>query len=265
MICDKENIVHYLHGELTDIERKNMESHLQTCPSCRQELNAALKLWNMFEELPVEPASANMEADFRRMLNGFKYEESRRNTGFWKRLSALRIHWSYGVAMLVIGLLTGYLIQSAGNNKAMHDQFAALSDEVKGMRQTVVLSLLQNPAATERIKAVAYTEQVNSSDKKVMDALLTTLNNDPNINVRLVTLDALMAFAEDPYVREGLVRSITQQESPLMQAALADAMVKLKEQRALQIWKKQLSEPELDQSVREKIRTSMQAIQQTSI
>jgi len=265
MMCDKENIVHYLHGELPALQRKEMESHLQTCDSCREELNAALKLWDMFEELPIEPPSANMEADFRRMLNGFKYEERRNSTGFWKQLISFRLHWSYSVAMLAIGLLNGYLIQSQGKNKDIRDQFAALSDEVKGMRQTVVLSLLQNPAATERIKAVAYTEQVNSSDKKVMDALLTTLNNDPNINVRLVTLDALVVFAEDPYVREGLVRSITQQESPLVQSALADAMVKLKEQRALQIWKKQLSEPELDQSVREKIRTSMQAIQQTSI
>jgi len=42
-------------------------------------------------------------------------------------------------------------------------------------------------------------------------------------------------------------------------------MVKLKEQRALQVWKKQLSEPELDEYVRKKIRASIQAIQQTSI
>lgn len=265
MICDKENIVHYLHGELPALQRKEMESHLQTCSSCREELNAALKLWNMFEDLPVEPPSANMEADFRRMLNGFKNTERPVNTGFWKQLSFRRIHWGYGIAMLVIGLFAGYQIHSSGNSKEMQDQFAALSEEVKGMRQTVVLSLLQNPAATERIRAVAYTEQVNSSDKKVMDALLTTLNSDPNINVRLVTLDALVLFAEDPYVREGLVRSITQQESPLVQSALADVMVKLKEQRAVQIWKQQLSEPELDQSVREKIQASMQAVQQTSI
>lgn len=265
MICDKESIVHYLHGELPALQRKEMENHLQSCASCREELNAALKLWNMFEELPVEPPSANMEADFRRMLNGFKYAEAPAKTGIRKQLASLRIHWSYSVAMLIIGLLTGYLVSSTGNKNAMSEQFAALSDEVKGMRQTVVLSLLQNPAATERIKAVAYTEQVNSSDKKVMDALLTTLNNDPNINVRLVTLDALAVFAEDPYVREGLVRSITQQESPLVQSALADIMVKLKEQRALQVWKKQLSEPELDEYVRKKIRASIQAIKQTSI
>jgi hypothetical protein len=40
-----------------------------------------------------------------------------------------------------------------------------------------------------------------------------------------VTVEGIVRFADDPAGREGLVRSIAQQESPLVQLALADVMV----------------------------------------
>ena len=80
----------------------------------------------------------------------------------------------------------------------------------------MMLSLLENPSATERLRAVGYTKNLNDANGRVIDALLTTLNNDPNVNVRLVTLEALAELAHDPRAREGLVQSLTKQESPLV-------------------------------------------------
>ncbi len=68
----------------------------------------------------------------------------------------------------------------------------------------------------------------------------------PNVNVRLTTLEALTHFARDPVVREGLIQSILQQESPLVQAALADVMLKLQEKRAIQPFKKLLQQKDLN-------------------
>src|SRR6185312_14707992 len=132
-------------------------------------------------------------------------------------------------------------------------QLQELTAQVHEMRKMVMLSLLQNPAASERIRAVSYTSEIRRTDPSITEALLATLNNDPNVNVRLTTLEALTHYAHDPAVREGLVRSILQQESPLMQAALADVMLKLQEKRAVPSFEKLLQHKDLNGMVRTKI------------
>jgi len=129
----------------------------------------------------------------------------------------------------------------------------SLSAQVHDMRQMIMLSLLENPSASERIRGVSYTNEISQVNTKIIDALLTTLNNDPNVNVRLMTLDALLHYASNPVVREGLVQSIVQQESPLMQSALADAMLKMQEKRAVQPFKKLLEQKQINVQVRTKI------------
>jgi HEAT repeat protein len=121
------------------------------------------------------------------------------------------------------------------------------------MREMMMLSLLENPSASERIRGVGYTTEIKAANKQVIDALLTTLNNDPNVNVRLMTLDALTHFAGDAGVREGLVQSIVQQESPLVQSAMADVMLKLQEKRSIQPFKKLLQQKQLNTMVKTKI------------
>ena len=85
----------------------------------------------------------------------------------------------------------------------------------------------------------------------MVTALLSTLNNDPNVNVRLATLEALAPLADDPAVRLGLVHSLTRQDSPLVQSALADVMVQLQERRSVKPLRELLRQANLDE-VREK-------------
>ena len=93
--------------------------------------------------------------------------------------------------------------------------------------------------------------------KKVIDALFTTLNEDPNVNVRLITLEALVKLSNEPKVRAGLVQSITLQESPLLQSAIADVMVKLQEKSSVQGLQKLLHRKDLNGMVKLKIEQSI--------
>ena len=123
----------------------------------------------------------------------------------------------------------------------------------------MVLSLLENPSATERLQAVSMSTQLPDPDNQVIDALLTTLNYDPNTNVRLVTLEALTKYAHTPRVRQGLVKALAHQDSPILQLALADLMVKLQEKRSLQSLRQLLRQrglvPEVKTKVEHSIRT----------
>jgi hypothetical protein len=139
------------------------------------------------------------------------------------------------------------------DSSSERQQLQALTAQVHEMREMMMLALLQNPSASERMRAVSYTDGIKHVNANITDALLATLNNDPNVNVRLTTLDALTHFAANPAVREGLVQSILQQDSPLVQAAMADVMLKLQERRAVKSFKKLLQQKDLNSTVRTKI------------
>jgi hypothetical protein len=141
----------------------------------------------------------------------------------------------------------------AATTTATAVQVQALSGQLREMRQMMMLSLLQNPSASQRMRAASYASESKTISPDILSALLTTLNNDPNVNVRLTTLDALTQYARNAAVREGLIQSILQQDSPLMQAALADVMLKLQEKRAVPSFKKLLQEKGLNDMVRSRI------------
>jgi len=139
-------------------------------------------------------------------------------------------------------------------------QLDTLSVEMQQMREMMMLSMLEKPSATERLKAVNLTSQINQADEKVITALLTTLNNDENTNVRLATIDALLNYADYPEVRQGLVEAIVQQQSGMVQIALAETMVALKEKSSVEELRKLLEYNHLEDGVKERISESISAL-----
>jgi hypothetical protein len=162
---------------------------------------------------------------------------------------------AYTIILIVVGLGIGYLIESPGIQvmRIITGEVASLNGDIRDMKKMMMLSLLENPSASERIRGVSFTTQIKSANKEVIEALLYTLDNDPNVNVRLVTLEALTQYSDDAAVREGLVQSIVKQDSPLLQSAMADVMLKLQEKRSVESFQKLLQQKDLDNSIRGKI------------
>lgn len=123
-----------------------------------------------------------------------------------------------------------------------------------------MLSLLEKESATERLKAVSLTQEMDQASKHVTGALLQTLNSDENVNVRLAALDALRPYSKDGQIREALVRSIAQQKSPLVQVALAELMAELQEKGAIDAFKNILEDGETPSDIKKKIRENIQEI-----
>lgn len=265
---DKVQLTNWINNEMTDAERQAFEVHLAGCPDCVQELEAMQFVWNMAGEITVPEPSANMGVKFHAMLDAYKeMQDEKKNvlSGFVEKLKRLftfqpGMQFTYSIVLVVVGIGFGYLFTRESTGYADKKQVAALSSEMHQMKEMMMLSLLENPSASERIKGVSYTNEVTAQNKDVIDALLTTLNNDPNVNVRLATLEALTHFSDNPAVREGLVQSIVQQESPLVQSALADTMKKLQDKRSIKSFRKLLQQKDLDQSVRSKIEKTITEI-----
>jgi hypothetical protein len=268
--CEKATqlMILSLDGEIEAADQVALDMHMAGCAVCQQELVQMQQMHGQLASLPVpEPDTQLMRAHFDEMLNGYKQATVHSRNGWFTSLKEyLQSYWqpSYtlqlamGLLLLIIGWGGGYLFHTHTGGETQ--QISQLASEVQQMRETMLLTMLQQPAATDRLKAVTYTDELEQVDEKVIHALLQTLNNDPNVNVRLVTVEALHKLANYPQVREGLIQSITQQDSPLVQIALADVMVALQEKNSVEAFKELLKKKDIDIAVKAKLEKSVHVL-----
>lgn len=258
-----------LNDDLDQGQLIELESHLAGCADCRKELETVKKIWNLMGEIPQVQPSDEMRTRFNAILSDFKEKSIVHKNPVVEWINKLRVYWylqaqpryAFAILLIAAGLIAGYILHQPGQSAISYSrQIDSLSSQVSEMKQLMMLSLLQDPSASQRIRAVAYTDDMSNVDLKVIDALFTTLNEDPNVNVRLATLEALVRLSDKPQVREGLVRSISLQESPLMQSAIADVMVKLREKSSVQSLQKLLGKKDLNQMVKLNIQKSIQKL-----
>lgn len=256
-LIEKYNSGNATEAEITQIEQLLEDGIIEITDLA--ELNA---INQKIEMIHAPEPSENMRTGFYRMLAKEKEKASRKSIfevlsemlqGFG--LSAQGVRLAYVATLLVIGIGIGWMIRPSYST-----QLDTLSGEMQQMREMMMLSMLEKPSATERLKAVNLTSQINHADERVISALLTTLNNDENTNVRLATIDALLNYADYPEVRQGLVEAIVQQESGMVQIALAETMVALKEKSSVEELKKLLEHNHLEDGVEERINKSINAL-----
>lgn len=255
----------WLAGTLPSTEHQTLEAHLRQCPGCQQELTAVRALWTSLGQLPTPEPSEELRPRFYTMLAEFQATEQRRQRwslatllarlrAWWQPAYALRL--AYSLALLLVGLAVGHGLKQS---PALPAPVAALPPTATG-QQAQVLELLANPSAVQRLRAVSYAEEVAPTNERVVAALLSTLNQDPNVNVRLASLEVLTGLSQDPVVRQGLVRSLQRQDSPLVQSALADVMVQLQERRSVRPLRQLLRQENLNQQVKDKIEQSIESL-----
>ena len=268
MKCEQyeEKLIGLLNNELTPAEHAELKKHLADCAGCREELAGLQQVWEMMSQIETPEPSSHMRVKFQAMLDTYKDTVEEQKQGILSRLSdQLSSLWqwqprwplAYSLVIVLIGFGLGYLLFYSGKGGKQEQQLEALTSQVHDLKQTMMLALLENPSASERIKGVSYTSEIKHADKEVIDALLATLNNDPNVNVRLSTLDALSHLAGHAEVRAGLIRSIAQQDSPVMQLAIADVMLKLQEKRSIKSFQELLKQKDLNPGVRDKIKQTI--------
>ena len=128
------------------------------------------------------------------------------------------------------------------------------------MRQLVVLSLLEQESAVERLQGVAYGAREKSLDPKIVSALAHTLRYDSSVDVRLAAVDALSGHRNQPQVRESLVEALDPQQPPLVQIALIDALVDSHDPSAVQQLRRLQEDPNINPEVRQRAAWAVQKL-----
>ena len=172
-------------------------------------------------------------------------------------------------ALVVIGIGVGHYVIPRGGSAFGRTpptptdsvaEIAAMRSEMHDLREMVSLSLMQQQSASERLKGVSWIGQIDRPSDELAAALLDTLMHDPNVNVRLATVDALERFGSEESVRRATVTAMDRQTSPFVQIALIDFMVKVKDRESVATLRRLSQDPAVNNAVRMRAVSALQQL-----
>jgi HEAT repeats/Putative zinc-finger len=261
----EELLPEYWQGELNAAGRAALERHLETCADCA-ELAA---FWGELDQLPEAKPDPFERRRFDAMLS--RYQTERRP---WREVWAALVRtWlrPLPVALALVLVLAGFgggwwLSGSrrpfpqdrAGEIAALQVstlKISALEEEVHATNKLVVLSMLRQQSANDRLAGVSYSRHLSQPDPQILQALLNSLKYDSSPDVRLAALDVLQSASGDqtgPEVTRGLVEAFPYQSSPLVEVALVDSLLELRPPAAQALLQKVSADPAYSPDVRQR-------------
>lgn len=276
-------LIDYLSGQLSPYEKAVFERELAVNPELRQETKELRATLELLEKPDSVTPPASMDTDFYVFLQ----QEQQANEPLAKIVSlaqprnpwAAPFRYAAGVALLGVAFWAGrwsvvesaepvqpqltqqnepaektqQLANEAPNKETIVlNEIVTLKKEMQATKELVMLSMLKQESASERIKAVNFSYELSRPEQKVLMALVHTLNHDPSSNVRLAVVDALSHFGNEKQVRDALIHTLTAQQDPMLQMAVIETLVSLKEKRALPEIQKLTIKEDIPDFVREK-------------
>jgi hypothetical protein len=248
MPCEhlRDSLADYLAGAMRAGEAKAVEAHLAGCEDCR----SAVRVWRRLGDL------SNLAEETPRRAMRSRFDEMLR------RESRPRVRWqpwALAAGLLIAGFLGGrFAVPTPAPERG--GEVAALRNEVRNLREAVIVSMLRQDSATERLKGIQTTASLDRPDSEVVAALIDTLRRDRNVNVRLAAVDALKRFASEPAVRRGFTESLAAADSPLVQIALIEALVESRDGQAAEALRRLESDDSVDNLVRQRAQLAVERL-----
>lgn len=224
---DKETlesrIIDYIDGKGTVAERALVESELAHNKKS-YELYEQLRevIYTMDKVKPLEP-SGKLRNDFEKALQNEIAAQKKTKSIFFSPLV-------YRAAAAVLLVMAGVAI---GNWVNQHQQqareLAELKQQVEENRRVMLAMMENQQSASQRMQGLSVAFEMNQPDDEIVHVLVKTMNDDPNTNVRLAAMDALGKFSNEARARHALIQSLSTQKDPVIQIALIQLLVKMKE------------------------------------
>jgi Tfp pilus assembly protein PilN len=262
MKCNQVNryLPDLLLDQLDNKTKSEIESHLSICQKCKMEVENLNTMWTKLGSIPEQEPNTDSRFKFETMLEAYKQGmQQSKVTRSWREIingwlekwlpRQPIVQFATAILLFAVGIMIG---SRFGPVKKNNGELTQLQQEVQNLRRSVTISLLKQQSPSERLQGVSLTSQLKQPNSEILTALLNTLNYDPNVNVRLATVDALYLFSERPMIRQGLIESLARQESPLVQIAIIDLLVDIREKRSIQALKKLIQDNHLNVEVKER-------------
>jgi Putative zinc-finger len=249
-------MIDWLDQTLDAATATTVREHVETCAECSREARELKELLVTMKNSPMEVPPPVLRESFDTMLQSELNMLTTANiiqefpaegqsgqpegksgpTDKTIRLPFAGPVWRVAAALIILG--SGIGIGAALKSRpapevSTNETLVALRQEVKEMKEEVMLNMIDDESASQRIKAVSYAEDMPSPNQQVIDVLVNTLNRDKNVNVRLAALYSLQRFSDRRAVRDSLVNSLRNQTEPIIQVVLINLLAEKRDARAI--------------------------------
>jgi hypothetical protein len=180
-------------------------------------------LWTALAEMPQETPSPQLRREFYRKLDEESaapwYERLRNVLGFSGNAG-----WATASVCLLIGLVLSPLLRDSDST----DQAALVTLElqVATLNRNLILDRLDSASASVRLRGVIDAVGVAEEDPEVARALLARATDDSVFSIRSAAIDALGTQLTTPAVGDELMHLLQNAQSPLVQLALVDLVLR---------------------------------------
>jgi hypothetical protein len=224
----------------------------------RREADGLDATWRMLGAIETPaPASERMRTRFDAVIDAVEHAPAPRR----RRVRFYAVQGLAAAAILIVGIAIGrFVMPGATRPPDSTSEISAMRSEMRELREMVSLSLMQQQSATDRLKGVTWTGQLDRPSAEVVSALLDALMHDPNVNVRLATIDALERFASREDVRRAAIAAVDRQMSPRVQIALIDFLVKTNERQSAPTLRRLVQDPRVNDAVRSRAAWGLQQL-----
>ena len=234
-------IIDYLDNTLDIAHRGEVEKHISSCEKCSDTIREYETIFQTISATEMEKPHESLKTNFNYMLrsevNKLKpNRESALKFSVTRNWSPVFLRIAASIALLIGGAFLGNIIHQKITNRNIVMQSDNPRDEKKN--NILIYTLLNDKSPGQRIKTVNSIEDNASPDPKVINAILTVLNNDDNINVRLAAVYTLSKFLDNQPVLDSLVESLGKQTEPLIQIMLMNILTEKMEAKAVEPMKK---------------------------
>ena len=135
-----------------------------------------------------------------------------------------------------------------------------MKDDVDEMKRMMVFNLLENESASQRIKAVNYSEEISVPDDKIIKALINTLNSDKSTNVRLAAVYSLARFKTNNKVKNAFIETLNKQDDPMIQIVIINILVEMEEVKAVDELQDLLRNKDLNEQVKKQAEMGVEVL-----
>lgn len=228
---EKENmeswLIDYIDGRLDKEGRAMVEQSIADDPAVRTLYDQLKTVMSAMDGAETIEPGAGMRKSFEKLLSE---EMAKADSGRTRFLQPMVYRIAAGIVLAVAVFYTGDWVIKSQRQEA---ELQALKKEVESTKQLMMLMLDNQQSASQRMVGATAAYNIDKADDEIVNALVKTMNEDPNTNVRLAALEALIRFHQDPRVKKALIESLSVQKDPAVQITLIQFMVKMKEREVV--------------------------------
>jgi len=198
-------------------DRKNPSLPFESSDAAEQ------KLWQALGDLPQAEPGANLRRSFYNELEKASSLSWGGRIRAWLGLSN-NAGWITATACLLIGFGAAQLATEGSNVEP--ERLAVLEENIAMLNRELVLDRLQDEAPGTRLLGVHAASSLVQDDDEIAQALLVRASQDRSQSVRSAAIDALGPQLKSTRVGDELMSLLEQAESPIVQLALTDLVLR---------------------------------------